>query len=80
MGLILIPAEIRTNIEKIRSFLSENEEAYNNALQVVEMFTQNDELDTEAWSALKNKLTEYHQAIVPGMVIAQECVSNDLDV
>lgn len=77
MGLILIPSEVIESANEIRTFYTDILHNYRSALQVIENFASDEEIDTVAWNTLKMKVFEYHQAIVQGMISAEESLQDD---
>ena len=78
MGLILKTSEIKSTIGQMRTGLQGMSESYNGALQVIQEFSQNTELQSKSWDTIKSNIYEAHQAIVNGTVSLHGIVETDL--
>ena len=62
----------------MRTGLQGMSESYNGALQVIQEFSQNTELQSKSWDTIKSNIYEAHQAIVNGTVSLHGIVETDL--
>lgn len=77
MGLILIPSEVAEEAELLKSLLIETAESYRGALQVIQDFSNDEDIDTDSWDTLKTKVLDYHQAIGQGVILAEDSILTD---
>ena len=78
MGLVLRPTEIKNGVMQVRSSIESTRECYSGALRIVQEFSQNDFLKSKSWDAAKKNIFEAHQAIVQGMLVAQDIIEADM--
>lgn len=78
MGLILKPSEMKSAIGQMRTGLQGMAESYAGALQVIQEFSQNMELQSKSWDTIKSNIYEAHQAIVNGTICLHNMVETDL--
>ena len=62
MGLILAPDEIKTNMEVLRSYLNSMTECYQNVLERVYEYYDEEDLDTESFRESKNQMAICYRA------------------
>lgn len=79
MGLILAPDEIKTNMEVLRSYLNSMTECYQNVLERVYEYYDEEDIDTESFRESKNQMAICYRLIAEGMVSVQESVTGDID-
>lgn len=78
MGLILIPSEVIQKVDMLKNSLDNVMESYRSALQVIQNFADSTDIDTQTWDKLKAKAIDYHQAIVQGMIAAEDSILVDV--
>lgn len=78
MGLILRPAEVKSGVAQVRANIEGTRESYSGALSVVQAFSQNEALKSDSWDTAKSNIFEAHQAIVQGMLVAQDVIEFDM--
>lgn len=78
MGLILIPSEVTGKTNSIRESITNITENYQNVLQVVQNFADNNELDSDSWNTIKVKVLDYHQIISQGIIAVEDGILSDL--
>lgn len=78
MGLILKPSELISSVSQMRTGMQSIVENYNGALQVIQEFSQNIELESKSWDTVKSNIYEAHQAIVKGTISLHDMVEGDL--
>lgn len=78
MGLILKPSELISSVSQMRTGMQSIVENYNGALQVIQEFSQNMELESKSWDTVKSNIFEAHQAIVKGTISLHDMVEGDL--
>lgn len=79
MGLMLVPSEAIQRADMLKNTLATIMENYSNALQAIQDFSDEMDIDTQAWDKLKSKAVDYHQAIVQGMILAEDRISGDAE-
>lgn len=79
MGLILAPDEIKTNMEVLRSYLNSTTECYQNVLERVYEYYDEEALDTESFRESKNQMEICYRLIAEGMISVQESITGDID-
>lgn len=79
MGLILAPDEIKTNMEVLRCYLNSMTECYQNVLERVYEYCDEEALDTESFRKSKNQMEICYRLIAEGMISAQESIAGDID-
>lgn len=79
MGLLLIPSEVTQRADLLKNSLENIMESYSSALSVIQNFSESADMDTQTWEKLKAKAVDYHQAIVQGMISAQDCIVTDAE-
>lgn len=78
MGLILVPSEIISKSTSVKTALSNIVSGYQNVLTQVSNFANDEALQSDSWTKLKEKVLEYHTYIEKGMLVVQESVETDL--
>lgn len=78
MGLILVPSEIIGKSTSVKTALSNIVSGYQNVLTQVSNFANDEALQSDSWTKLKEKVLEYHTYIEQGMLVVQESVETDL--
>lgn len=79
MGLLLIPSEVTQRADLLKKSLENIMESYSSALSAIQNFSESADMDTQTWEKLKAKAVDYHQAIVQGMISAQDCIVTDAE-
>ena len=74
MYLILIPSEVEQKADILKNSLVDIIENYKKALQVIQNFSDSEELNTETYDKLKLQVLDYHQPIVQGMIAAEDSI------
>lgn len=77
MGLVLIPSEVTEKAELLKSLLAETAEGHRGALQVIQDFSNDEDIDTDSWDTLKTKVLDYHQTIGQGVILAEDSILSD---
>ena len=80
MGLILMPAEIKTNMEILRTYLESATECYRNVWERVYEYYTDEELDTKSFRESKNQMEICYRLIAEGMITVQESIIGDIDI
>lgn len=79
MGLVLVPSEVTKMASALRQCLSDVMDGYRDALQTVINFSNEEDLDTDAWDMFKEKAVDYHDAIVRGMIMVEDSLLVDAE-
>lgn len=79
MGLILVPSEVIQKADILKSSLANIMENYRSALKAIQNFSDSTDIDTQTWNKLKSKAIDYHQAIVQGMIAAEDSILVDAE-
>ncbi len=79
MGLVLDPAEIKINMEILRSYLERVIVRYQNVLERVHEYNSNEDLDTKSFRKSKHKMDICYRLIAEGMIAVQESMAGDID-
>ena len=79
MGLLLIPSEVTQRADLLKKSLENIMESYSSALSAIQNFSESADMDTQTWEKLQAKAVDYHQAIVQGMISAQDCIVTDAE-
>ena len=80
MGLILMPAEIKTNMVILRTYLESATECYRNVWERVYEYYTDEELDTKSFRESKNQMEICYRLIAEGMITVQESIIGDIDI
>lgn len=78
MGLVLNPAEIKSGAGQMSACIEGTRRSYSRALETVQSFSENRELESESWDKMKGDAFIAHQSIVMGMAAVQDVMVQGL--
>ena len=77
MGLVLVPSEVTQMIKELREMLTGVMDGFKRALRAIIIFSDEERLKSDTWDTFKEKVVDYHDAIVRGMILVEDSLLAD---